>query len=166
MSSARTLCIRAGRMLVSAVSGVVLVLTLAGCSGGPSPEPSPSTAPTPSATATAVAPAEPALLPEGTAEDNLAYFDLVNERFLAAGQLPGGRPIIDNLVAAGFDKSMMQVTPDSTSIGLDVDSVQFAVRFGEQCLIGQTSAAGYVGIVGPAVSATNCLLGTTRAIDW
>lgn len=139
-------------------------LVLAGCVSGtsPTPSPSPSVPVAPSATPAA----EPTLEPAGTAEDNLAYFDLVNQRFLEPNPVPGGRPIIDNLVAAGFDRTAMQVTPDTTAIGRAVDSVQFSVRIGDVCLVGQTSAAGYVGIVGPPVSATSCLAGITRPIDW
>lgn len=139
---------------------------LAGCVS--SAAPAPSADPSPSASASASpspTPDEPELNPEGSAEDNLAYFDAVNSGFLAGSPTPGGRPIIDNLVAAGFDKTAMQVTPDSTAIGGQVDSVQFSVRFGDQCLLGQSSDGGYVGAVGPAVG-DSCLLGVTRTIDW
>ena len=152
----------------SAGASVVLVaaagLVLAGCVSSPPsvPSPTPSIAASPSETPAA----EPALDPSGTAEDNLAYFDLVNQRFLETNPVPGGRPIIDNLVDAGLDRSAMQVTADTTAIGRAVDSIQFSVRMGDACLVGQASAAGYVGIVGPPVSSTSCLAGITRPIDW
>ena len=153
---------------------VVLLLAstavlLSGCTTGTVPDPTASVTapPTISPSATASASAAPELDANGTADDNRAFFDAVNSSFLASNAMPGGRPIIDNLVAAGFDKTTMQVTPDATSIGSAVDSVQFSVRFGDRCLVGRTStAAGYVGTVGPAVDGGNCLVGTTRVIDW
>ena len=154
------------RAILAGVSAVLVSVALAACVPGSTLRPLPSTSASgqPSASATPVD--DPELVPDGTADDNLPYFNLVNSQFLAADPTPGGRAIIDNLVAAGFDKAAMQVTPDSTSIGRDVDSVQFSVRFGDRCLVGQSSGAGYVGIVGPAVSDTLCLIGKTRAIDW
>lgn len=152
--------------LVLAVGSAIV--TLSACTSGGVPDPPESKAPpTTSASAIPSAPAAPELDADGTADDNRAFFDAVNSTFLAENAMPGGRPIIDNLVAAGFDKAAMQVTPDATSIGSAADSVQFSVRFGERCLIGQTSAAaGYVGTVGPAVDGGSCLVGTTRVIDW
>lgn len=110
--------------------------------------------------------AAPTLDPAGTADENLPYFDLVNQRLLSAQPMPGGRAIIDNLIAAGFDRAAMQVTADRTAIGGAVDSQQFSVRFGGRCLIGQASDTGYRSLVGPTVSGDMCLIGETRAIDW
>ena len=132
----------------------------------PSPSLSPSAAKEPEPRPSASAALESALQPGGSASANLPFFDSVNEKFLANESTPGGRAIIDNLVAAGFDRAAMQVTPDETAIGGEVDSVQFSVRLGAECLIGQASASGYTATVGPVVSGTSCLLGVTRAIDW
>lgn len=148
------------------VAGTTL-WTVAGCTGSTS-------APTPSASGTviespsaSVAPTpDPVFNAAGTAADNFAYFNKVNIAFLSANTMPGGRAIIDNLVAAGFDRSLMQVTPDTTSVGRNVDSVQFSVRFGTDCVIGQTSDAGYSSTVGPTIDGTACLVGVTRKIDW
>ena len=41
-----------------------------------------------------------------------------------------GRAYIDALVAAGFDKAAMQVTPDQTTVGNPAESIQFSVRWG------------------------------------
>ncbi|HEV7956226.1 MAG TPA: hypothetical protein VGP10_03600 [Marisediminicola sp.] len=165
MFAARLFSVRLMIRGTSAVAGVILGATLlAGCGeeAPREPRPDPSDAPSASAEPTD----DPSLIVDGTASENLPYFDLVNSRLLAEGVHPGGREIIDNLVASGFDRAAMQLTPDKTSIGRDVDSLQFAVKWGEDCLIGQTSDAGYVGIVGPATGATGCLIGTTRTIDW
>lgn len=158
------------RGVVTVVSAATL---LAGCSSTAAmvPPVAPSAAP-PSASASPEsapesAPAvEPSLDPSGSAEANHAYFDLVNRRLLAERSMPGGRAIIDNLVAAGFDRAAMQVTADRTAIGGTVDSQQFSVRIGERCLIGQASDAGYQSLEGPTVSGGACLIGQTRPIDW
>jgi hypothetical protein len=82
-----------------------------------------------------------------------------------------GRPgvlvrVHDGLAAGGFDKSTMQVTADTTSIGRDADSVQFSVLWGQDCLIGQVSGAGYTSQTAPVLGTGACLVGSTRAIDW
>jgi hypothetical protein len=153
-----------------AVSTVIVLAsaTLVACTSHPVSPPDPtSTVAPPSSTPDAdPAPeAEPELVPEGSAEENRPYFDFVNSAFLADGN-PGGRPIIDNLVAAGFDKTAMQVTADRTPRGSAVDSVQFSVLIGEDCLIGQVDGSGYASTVAPALESGGCLLGKTRAIDW
>ena len=106
--------------------------------------------------------------PDGTAADNLAYFDATNSDLIAAGGPTDGRSFIDHLVAAGFTKEHMEVTFDATSVGLDADSVQFAVRWAEECLIGQYGPAsgGYHSLVAPRLSTGTCLAGQTRPIDW
>lgn len=161
--------------LAAATLGTALALLLAGCGTSDSQAEPSSAAVTPSPAEAdptpdpAAAPEpEPAAQfdPEGTAEENLAFFDEVNGGFLAADPSPGGRPIIDNLVAAGFDRQAMEVTRDTTPIGRQADSVQFSVRVGDGCLVGQASDSGYAGIVGPVLVSSRCLLGELRPIDW
>lgn len=144
---------------------------LAGCAGGaPEPTPSataptvqsPSAAPSPSATV----PAEPEYDPAGSARDNLAYFDSVNKALLKAKSTAAGKAIIDNLVAAGFAKKDMQVTPDRTPTGNATDSIEFSVRFGTECLIGQSSRGDYTSLIAPALDNGACLVGKTRPITW
>lgn len=157
------------RTRVRAVAPLLIPLAilggLTGCTGTVT-TPTPTASAVPSASASATAEQAVEYDPGGTASDNLEYFDSVNQTFLAAGLTPGGRPIIDNLVAAGFDKAAMQVTPDTTSIGGTVDAVEFSVRIGTECLVGQASDAGYASTVGPALTGGACLAGSTRAIDW
>ena len=156
-----------GRAIVT-LGAAAIVLALVGCTGSePTPTDSASFAPSPTSSEVGASPTPtPSFQPAGDAADNLAYFDAVNQRLLSATPTPGGRAIIDNLVSAGFDKAAMQVTPDETTIGNAVDSVQFSVRIGGDCLIGQSSGAGYTGTVGPVADGTSCLIGTTRVIDW
>lgn len=155
---------RAGAAAVLAATALAFALT--GCTPGAAPSASPSTTPTPTATASG-APA-PELVPGGTAQQNLPFFDQVNKATLAAHPDAKGRDFIDALVAAGFTKSDMQVTVDTTTIGLKANSIQFSVKMGDTCLIGQNGAdaGGYNSEVTPVLSTGACLIGQTRAIDW
>lgn len=159
-------------LLVSAAGLVLLAGSLAGSLiGCVSATPVPATtAPTASSTpsATSTPAGEPALVPGGTAEQNLPFFDKVNRATLAANPAAKGRDFIDALVAAGFDKSAMQLTVDTTTIGLAANSVQFSVRLDGGCLIGQNGAdaGGYNSMTAPPLATGGCLIGQTRAIDW
>ncbi|MGW8483888.1 DUF6993 domain-containing protein [Microbacterium sp. NPDC055903] len=111
----------------------------------------------------------PALVPDGSAEENLPLFEAVTARVWATEQKASGRAYIDALVAAGFDKAAMQVTDDETTIGRAVESLQFSVRWGEtQCLVGQIgpSTGDPVTAVLPQLAEGRCLVGNTRVIDW
>ena len=109
-------------------------------------------------------------LPDGTAEENLPYFEQTLAGF-AAGELPvEGVPIVDAVSAAGFDRSQMQVSFDRSQTNLVADNIFVSVRVGEQCLIGQvvTGTREVAAVVEDAVGpdADICLIGNTRAIDW
>lgn len=153
--------------------GAGLGLGLSGCAAATpatAPAPSPSAA-TPSASAPAAAPAPPpapSLRPNQDARANLAYFDFVASGVVAANPAAGGRDFIDALVTAGFDRARMEVTFDETSAALAADSIQFAVGFDGECLIGQNGPAtgGYHGAVMPVLASGTCLVGATRQIDW
>jgi len=133
------------------------VIALGGCATRPVVvEPSTTPHVTPSAT--------PTIDPD-SAEARLTLFDQTNEATIAAGAT-GGRDFIDALVAAGFDKSAMQLTPDKTAIGLNADNIQFSVQLDEVCLVGQFGNIGYHSAILPIIDVAGCLIGTTRAIDW
>lgn len=146
-------------------------LGVAGCTSADAPtgpttsSVHPTSAPTGSATP---APSTPTLVPGGTAQENLPFFDKVNRATLAANPNAKGRDFIDALVAAGFPKADMQVTADTTTIGLKANSIQFSVRMGETCLIGQNGAdaGGYSSQATPVLATGACLIGETRPIDW
>lgn len=108
----------------------------------------------------------PALVADGTALQNKAFFDSINRALIAANNSATGKEIIDSLVAAGFDKANMQLTADKTTINSDADSVLFSVRIGDSCLLGQRSGAEYVSSVQKALQSGACLVGQTRPIDW
>jgi len=134
----------------------------------------PSVSPTPSASATPSLSASPkntpapdqSFPPDGSAEASKARFDAANTKLIGANSGANGRAIIDSLVAAGFDKAAMQVTPDKTSINGGVDSILFSVKIGNSCLLGQRGGGGYSSSVEPALKSGLCLIGKTRAIDW
>ncbi len=161
---------RASRARTGAASAVlaatVLALALTGCT--PGAKPSASRTPTPTPTPTATGEAAPELVPGGTAEQNLPYFNKVNRATLAANPDAKGRDFIDALVAAGFTKADMQVTVDTTTIGLKANSIQFSVKMGDACLIGQNGAdaGGYNSETTPVLVGGACLIGQTRPIDW
>jgi hypothetical protein len=173
-----------GSLLPIAAAVVTLAAVLSGCTSPGTAEPAPaatrtedSTAdpqpaepdPTPSGEATEAPEApspEPTLDADGSAEENLDYFDAVNERLLDEQDAPGGRAFIDNLIEAGFDRSAMEVTRDRTAVDLAADNIQFSVRIGEECLLGQFGNTGYVSTVGDVLSTGRCLVGRTRPIDW
>jgi len=161
----RPRAIRAGAG-TSVLAAAVLALALTGCTPGAKPTASPTPTPTPTPTATGT-PA-PELVPGGTAQENLPFFNKVNQATLAANPGAQGRDFIDALVAAGFTKADMQVTVDTTTIGLKANSIQFSVKMGDTCLIGQNGAdaGGYNSEVTPVLSTGACLIGQTRPIDW
>ena len=146
------------RVVLPVVVAVALVGALVGCV----PTAAPTATPKPSGSSAA----QPTLNLNGTANQNLAYFDDVNKKFIAQGGDLSGRPIIDNLVKAGFPKVDMELTPDRTTVNLAADNVSFSVRLGNSCLIGQYGNTGYASTVQKLLSTSRCLVGTTRKIDW
>jgi len=125
----------------------------------------PAASPTPMPTQTSIG---PVLVPDGTAHDNLPLFAQVVETVWASPEQVSGRAYVDALVAAGFDKSAMQVTNDLTTIGDPAESIQISVLWGDECLIGQVGPATGepVAVVMPALAEGGCLIGNTRPIDW
>lgn len=154
-----------GRLLTVGLAAVVASLALTGCTtqGAPAPTYTPSAAPT---VPGEEAPASPTHKPGEPAEANLPYFDEVNSRLFAEQGMADGRVIVDTLAAAGFDKAAMEVGYDSTEIGLDVDTINFSVKIGEECLVGQFVPAAYTGAVTSVLGSGTCLVGQTRPIDW
>jgi hypothetical protein len=162
----------AGRSLVALAAALAVTASLSACTpGAAQPEPKPTTSAEPTASAEPTdAPetpsAEPTLDTNGSALQNQDYFDSVNERLLKEEKAPDGRAFIDNLVEAGFDKQAMEVTPDRTAVDLAADNIQFSVKIGDGCLLGQYGNTGYVSAVADVLSTGRCLVGRTRTIDW
>jgi len=157
------------RLPALAIALGAVVALLAGCtSTASSPATTPATPANSSASTstTTAAPAPLALDPAGNAEANLDYFILVAETLLNGAPDSGGREVIDALVAGGFDKAEMEVTPDTTAVGLDADNIQFSVRINGDCLIGQSGNVRFHALAAPLLASGTCLVGKTRAIDW
>lgn len=142
-----------------------MAAALAACTPDPEPTSTATSAPTVSATPT---PAAATLLPDGTAADNLPFFASVVASVWAGPDQVVGRAYVDALAAAGFDKARMQVTEDQSTVGNAAESLQFSVRWGEECLVGQVGpATGQpVTTVLPGLGDGGCLVGSTRSIDW
>jgi hypothetical protein len=156
--------VSASRSAISIALGAVLVAALAGCVQNTPAVVTP--VPTPSGTSTAVA--IPTYDPTGTASDNLAYFDLLGHQLLDNNPTANaqGETIVNWFVAHGFNKKNMEVTPDKTSIGLAAWNIDFSVRFGKTCLLGQAGNVGFQSAVVPILATGKCLIGQTRVIDW
>jgi hypothetical protein len=152
------------RLLIVATSAAVVALGLAGCSGGDTVEPLTTTAPTSSTGSATPAPSASASADPAVAAD-LAKFDSANQGVASSGTIDDHR-IVDALAAAGFDKAAMQITPDTTTIGRKVDSIEVSVLVGSTCLIGGFNGTTYSSQSAPALQGGKCLLGNTRAIDW
>lgn len=151
-------------VLVAAVA-----TTVAGCAAGPAPQPSGSASSAPSARPSeSPAPSAPVLIPQGSASDNLPLFAAVTQSVWATSDRTAGRAYIDALAAAGFDKEAMQVTADLSTVGNPAESIQFAVLWDEECIVGQVGPATgepYTVVV-PKLAEGRCLVGETRPIDW
>jgi hypothetical protein len=149
---------------------VAVSTTLAACVPArddttPMPVPATTASASPSADPSAEPDPDPTMLPGGTALANRAYFDFVNKRLLSVNSNPSGEAVISNLVSAGFDKAAMEITPDKTSqLRRPSDSIEFSVRVGDSCLVGQFEANGYASMVGPVLSGGRCLIGKTEPI--
>ncbi|GAA2025023.1 hypothetical protein GCM10009819_05010 [Agromyces tropicus] len=97
----------------------------------------------------------------------LATFDEANLAVVAADDAPVGADFVAALAAAGFAPSAMQVGSDTTTLGEPADSIQFAVRIGDTCLIGQFGAKsdGYRSLIAPVLGTGGCLVGATVPIE-
>jgi len=145
-------------------------LLLAGCVAAPAPAPGPTTSvaasgsPTPAPTTTPVG--APVLQPDADAAANLPYFNVIGRAKFAKHPNITGRTIIDDLVAAGFVKKDMEITPDKTSIGLQAWNIEFSVKMKGTCLIGQAGNVSFHSFAAPLLASGKCLIGQTRKIDW
>lgn len=152
---------------------LALCVGLGGCAA-PAPVPSPTagvslSVPTaaPSASASPTS-SGPILVTDGTAADNLPLFAQVVASIWSGPDNASGRAYIDALTAAGFDKSAMQVTADTSTVGNRAESLMFSVLWADECLVGQVGPAtgDPVAVVVPALAEGGCLIGDTRSIDW
>lgn len=154
---------------LAGVLSLIAVLGLAGCVPEPAtPAPSETSTAASTAPASPEPPAAPALVADGDADANLPYFSQVVGGVWGSEDRAAGRAYVDALVSAGFDKAAMQVTEDSSTVGNPAESIQFSVRWGDDCLMGQVGPAtgDPVTTVMAGLPSGGCLLGQTRPIDW
>ena len=146
---------------MSRLAGLGIALALALTLGACAPELTPMPVPTHEPTSSSSTP------PDESAAGKRALFDETNNATVTRlGTGAKGRDFIDALVAAGFDKSAMQLTADTTAVGLVADNIQFSVQIEQECLVGQFGNVGYASAILPAVATAGCLIGNTRPIDW
>lgn len=122
------------------------VATVAGLLAGCSAEPAPKGTSVPTATASS-----------GAAPSAHARFDRVVRDVLAAEAHPTGRDFTAALRRADFPG--VEGTPDRTAVGLAVPSVQFAVRDGHRCIVGQYGPGTAYRSAIAGVVAGRCLVG-------
>ena len=149
--------------------GAVIVAVTTGCAPtAPNTSATPSASPTASAASPTPSPTGLALVPDGDASDNLPLFTEVMDAVWDTDDRVKGRAYVDALVEAGFDKGDMEVTRDKTSVGLPSDSIQFSVRWDDECIVGQVgpSTKRPTAVVLPTLPTGACLVGETRPIDW
>ncbi|MFZ2964518.1 MAG: hypothetical protein WA006_07535 [Rhodoglobus sp.] len=160
MPSSRT------RVALGATITALALAALAGCVQG-APMPTPTATPTPSVSPTSVTnDLNPVLRPGQSAAANRQFFDATNAALQAAAGKSDGQTIVDTLAAAGFIKADMEVTYDSTALGIPADSIIVSVRIGDECLIGQFAPSYYRGDLQPVLGTGRCLVGLQRPIDW
>lgn len=108
------------------------------------------------------------LVPDGTAAENLPFFESIIGAVWASEERGSGRAYVDALAANGFDKSRMQVTQDLSTVGNAAESMQVSVEWAGECLIGQFGAATGEpnSTIQELLPGERCLLGSTRPIDW
>ena len=111
--------------------------------------------------------ADPAavFVPGGTAEQNLPVFTKVVWEQWEAGSGTNSAAYIDALVGVGFDLAAMETTASKTTLGNDVESLQFSVLMGGTCLVGQVGASTGepTAVVLPELKDGGCLVALTPA---
>lgn len=151
------------------VIAAALAAGLSGCSvfGGAgtasTQSAAPSAAPLETTEPEATEPVVPTLDPDASAGENLPFFDATNTKVIAANAEAKGGDFISALTDAGFDPTVMEVTADRTTVDLEADSVQFAVAFQGECLIGQygPKSGGYHSDVRALLGSGDCLVSAT-----
>jgi len=152
-------------MALGATIAAFALAALAGCvQGSPMPAPTPSASPTSPTSVTNDL--NPVLRPGQSAAANRQFFDATNAALQSAAGKSDGQTIVNTLAAASFIKADMEVTYDSTALGIPADSIIVSVRIGDECLIGQFAPSYYRGDLQPVLGTGRCLVGLQRPIDW
>ncbi len=99
-----------------------------------------------------------ALVPDGTARENVPWFLRSVQQRLDEDPDADGRSIAIGLADAGFDRSKMSWTASTTPTGTAADSVIVAVKWSGECLIAQKRGNRLAVEVGAQADGV-CLLG-------
>ena len=101
---------------------------------------------------------------DGSAHDNLAFFESVMVAAGAGSGISSSDSPIERLIAAGFSAASITHTQNATARQFPVDSISIAVEFDGQCLIGQYSTTWVTSGVNALLPTGECLIGdVTRA---
>lgn len=147
--------------IAAAALAVTLAVSITACT---SDAPAPLPTVTASAPPSAIPNPDPTLRPDGSALQNLDYFEFVLTAAVDDGA-DTGPAFLNALAAAGFERSAMEVTADRTTVNLDADSVQFSVLINETCLIGQYGDDMGLHVAALSMLATGtCLVGETEPV--
>jgi len=108
----------------------------------------------------------PDLVEGGTALENQAFIDYVVRGVLDdPTSQRAGLAVVMALQEAGVSIEMLELTSDTSLIRLPVDSTTVAIRFNEECVIGQWGDDWYVSQVEPLLVTERCLVGETVSLD-
>lgn len=161
--------------VLAPLGALAVAALLAGCTASTPPEPTASTpvAP-PSASAEPGGPSgepepgsdpDPELVPDGSDADNAPFAQAVVQR--AADAADGSltrNAIAAALADAGFAADALEVTPDRTPLGLEVDVISFAVRIGDDCIVGELRSGAATATTASVLGTGRCLVGSDASI--
>lgn len=162
----------ASRLSSAAVSALVLLAGVTGCTGGTAsevrPGPTAPVAASPAATQTeaatpladtasrAPAPAADAAATETVKQTVTATLG----GLAAAAPKPATAQVTDALTAAGIAPSALQVSQSRTPTGLEADAIEAAVLQGKDCVIGQVREGTVTVTVLPVLASGKCFVGS------
>ena len=143
---------RVNKLKLSALSALLVSVTLAGCAGFSPSDPQDNSEPGISQEPTFV------FYPDGSASQNIEAFEGVLKASGAGTDVFDLDLAVRNLVETGFLIESITHTPTLTNIGEPADSVSLAISFKGECLIGQFSSTWLTTTIAqPTVS--GCLIG-------
>lgn len=154
--------------LIAVLAGVLLAGCVGDATSSPatqSPGPTPSR-PIPSAERDVPTPApEPTFAPGAPAADNRDYFRHVLDRYAMANGMGTSEALVAALVAAGFDRGLVEVTSETTAIGLAASAIDVAVRIDSECLLASIRTESVIVDIAPVLGNGRCLIGAVDPIQ-
>jgi hypothetical protein len=145
------------------VIAVGAALALAACSGAGMPVPESTGSSSPSVSAKPLN--KPKFDADGTPKENLPYFlSVMNTAYAnSTGADTVSEEMAAYLVNAGFDAASMQISENTTALGLVPDAKYVATIFKGECMVGTwgSSMAAPTAIVLAVLPQGGCLLGGT-----